>query len=134
MRLSLQVLAAAVGFLMLIVCANLASLSLSRTLTRARDYAVRASFGASRADLVRETLVEHLLIGAAGTLAGLAVAAGVLNVTLDFLPRGFRLSGMNAIDLDLRAIGFTALAGIVASVFFGLPPAWLASRGQVSDS
>ena len=54
------------AFLLLIVCANLASLSLSRTLTRARDYAVRTSLGASRGDLVRETLVEHLLIGAAG--------------------------------------------------------------------
>ncbi|HEX7777975.1 MAG TPA: ABC transporter permease, partial [Vicinamibacterales bacterium] len=126
LRLSLFVLGGAVAFLLLIVCANLASLSLSRTLARTRDYAVRTSLGASRADLVRETLVEHLVIGAAGAIVGLGVAALVLNVTLQMIPEAFRASSMNAIDLDARAVAFTALVGLVASVLFGLPPAWLA--------
>ena len=77
-RLSLWVLGGAVAFLLLIVCANLANLSLSRTLSRSRDYAVRASLGASRGDLIRESLVEHGLVGVIGVLAGLAVAAGML--------------------------------------------------------
>jgi predicted permease len=133
LRLSLYVLGGAVAFLMLIVCANLASLSLSRTLARARDYAVRTSLGASRGDLVRETLVEHLLMGVTGAVAGLGVAALVLNVALRMIPEAFRASSMNAIDLDARAVAFTALTGLIASVLFGLPPAWLASRAGVVD-
>jgi predicted permease len=133
LELSLYVLAGAVTFLLLIVCANLASLSLSRTLTRARDYAVRTSLGASRGDLVRETLIEHLMIGAVGAAAGLVVASMMLTLTIQLLPEAFRLSGMNPIDLDARAVGFTALVGLAASVLFGLPPAWLASRGAVVE-
>jgi predicted permease len=134
LRLSLYVLGGAVGFLLLIVCANLASLSLSRTLARARDFAVRTSLGASRGDLVRETLVEHLLIGAVGAGAGLAVAWIVLDVTLHLLPEAFRQASMNAIDLDTRAIVFTAAVGLIASALFGLPPAWVASRAGVADA
>jgi putative ABC transport system permease protein len=134
LRLSLYVLGGAVAFLLLIVCANLASLSLSRGLARARDYAVRTSLGASRGDLVRETLVEHLLMGAIGVCLGLGVAALVVQVTLQTLPEQFRLSGMNAIDLDGRAIVFTALVGLVTSILFGLPPAWLAVRSAVVDA
>ena len=134
LRLSLYVLAGAVGFLLLIVCANLASLSLSRTLARARDYAVRSSLGASRGDLIRETLIEHLLIGAAGALAGLAVAWVALDLTLRLVPEAFRQSSMNAIDLDARAMLFTAVVGLFASALVGLPPAWLASRAGVVDA
>jgi putative ABC transport system permease protein len=133
MRISLLVLGGAVLFLLLIVCANLANLSLARTMARARDFAVRSSLGATRRDLIRETLVEHGLIGAAGVAAGLVVAAGVLLMAIDTLPAGFRLSTMNAIDLDARALAFTALAGLVTVLLFGLPPAWLASRSAVTD-
>ena len=132
LKVSLYVLAGAVSFLLLIVCANLASLSLSRALERARDFAVRASLGASRADLIRSALVEHLLLGAAGAIAGLAVAAATLETTVALLPESARISGMNAIDLDARAVAFTALVGVVAAVLFGLPPAWLASRVRVA--
>jgi len=133
MRLSLFVLGGAVGFLLLIVCANLANLSLARALVRARDFAVRASLGASRADLMRETLVEHAVIGFLGALGGLAVAAGVLKLTLDMLPQSFRLATMNAIDLDWRTLAFTTVVGLVTVLLFGLPPAWLASRSAVSE-
>ena len=132
-RLSLWVLGGAVAFLLLIVCANLANLSLSRTLSRSRDYAVRASLGASRRDLIRESLVEHGLVGVIGVLAGLAVAAAMLQITLGTLPQSFRLSTMNAIDLDGRTVAFTALIGFVTVILFGLPPAWLASRSAVAE-
>jgi putative ABC transport system permease protein len=131
LRTSLFVLAGAAVFLLLIVCANLASLSLSRALERARDNAVRASCGASRADLVRALLVEHLLLGAAGVAAGLVVAAATLDLTVALLPDSARLSGMNAIDLDARALAFTGVIGMGATVLFGLPPAWLASRPRL---
>jgi predicted lysophospholipase L1 biosynthesis ABC-type transport system permease subunit len=133
MRLSLQVLAGAVGFLLLIVCANLANLSLSRTLTRARDFAVRSSLGASRGDLLREVFLEQVLIGVIGIAGGLVVAALVLEATLRLLPQGFRLTTMNAIDLDWRTLTFTAVIGFVTVLLFGVPPAWAASRGAVSE-
>jgi predicted permease len=133
LRLSLQVLGGAVGFLLLIVCANLANLSLSRTLTRARDFAVRSSLGASRGDLLREIFLEQALIGVIGVAGGLVVAALVLEATLGLLPRGFRLTTMNAIDLDWRTLTFTGLVGFVTVLLFGVPPAWAASKGAVSD-
>ena len=130
---SLYVLGGAVAFLLLIVCANLANLFLSRALTRTRDFAVRASLGASRRDLIRETLVEHLIIGISGAALGLFVAQVMLNVTLDLLPRVMLLGSMNEIDLDTRALLFAGAAGIVTAALFGLPPAWLASRAGVGE-
>ena len=129
---SLVVLGGAVVFLLIIVCANLASLSLSRTLARARDCAVRAALGASRADLIRETMVENLAIGAIGAIAGVGVAAAALGVTVRWLPTAFTHSSMNAIDLDARMLIFTAACGIVTALLFGLAPALLASRAGVA--
>jgi predicted permease len=130
---SLYVLGGAVAFLLLIVCANLANLSLSRALTRTRDFAVRASLGASRRDLVRETLIEHLIIGVAGAALGLLVAELALHLTLDRLPSTMLIGSMNEIDLDGRALLFTASAGVFATLLFGLPPAWLASRAGIGE-
>ena len=128
LKLSFSILGGAVGFLLLIVCANLANLSLARALTRARDVAVRSSLGATRMTLMRETLVEHALVGLAGVVAGVGIAYGVLELTREFLPYGFRLSNMNAIDIDLRTLAFAATAGFVTVALFGLPPAWMAAR------
>jgi predicted permease len=83
--------------------------------------------------LIRESLVEHGAVGVAGVLGGLAIAAGMLQITLSTLPQRFLLSTMNAIDLDGRTLAFTALVGFVTVILFGLPPAWLASRGAVSE-
>jgi len=130
---SLYVLAGAVAFLLLIVCANLANLSLSRALTRTRDFALRASLGASRGDLLRETFVEHLLIGSAGAVLGLVIAHAALALTVDHLPSTFVMLSKNVIDIDGRALAFTALAGVFATILFGMPPAWIASRTGPSD-
>ncbi|MEZ5316734.1 MAG: ABC transporter permease [Vicinamibacterales bacterium] len=132
MERSLYVLGGAVAFLLLIICANLANLSLSRTLTRARDFAIRASLGASRRTLVRETLVEHVIIGVTGAALGVAVAWLALDLTLAMMPSGALVRSMNPIDLDGRALAFTAGLGILAALLFGLPPAWLASRSGVA--
>lgn len=129
---SLYVLAGAVGFLLLIVCANLANLSLSRALGRTHDFAVRSSLGASRGDLMRETLVEHLIIGVAGAGLGLLVAQLTLGIVLDQMPSAMLMMSMNEVDLDTRALLFTAGAGVLTAILFGLPPAWLASRSGVA--
>jgi predicted permease len=132
-RQSLIVLAGAVGFLLLIVCANVANLSLSRALARARDCAVRASLGASRGDLIRETLVENALVGAAGVALGLGAAVLTVKAATASLPAAMFLTSLNEVDLDLRALAFTALVGLMTVLLFGLPPALIASRPAVAD-
>jgi putative ABC transport system permease protein len=93
---------------------------------------MRAALGASRADLVRESLLESLMIGAAGAAAGLLVARVVLEATLAALPAGTLISTMNAVDLDARALAFTVATGLVTALLFGLAPALLASRTGVA--
>jgi putative ABC transport system permease protein len=130
---SLAALGGAVAFLLLMVAANLANLSLGRSLARARDFAVRSALGASRADIVRETLIENLLVGTAGVVAGLGVAAALLRATVSALPDAFVAATANVIDLDARALWFSAAAGLFATVLFGLPPAIMAGRRNVVD-
>jgi len=132
-RQSLIVLGGAVGFLLLIVCANVANLSLSRALARTRDFAVRASLGASRWDLVRETLVENAVLGIVGVSLGVATAALTLKAAASSLPASMFLSSLNQVDLDPRALGFTAIVGLATVLLFGLPPALIASRPAVAD-
>ena len=132
-RQSILVLSGAVGFLLLIVCANVANQSLSQALARARDLAVRASLGASRQDLMRETLVESVMVGALGTGLGWALAALLLTGAMAILPSSMFFTSLNDVGLDGRAFAFTALAGLTTVLLFGLPPAMVASRPSVID-
>jgi predicted permease len=132
-RQSLLVLAGAVGFLLLIVCANTANLSLSRALTRSRDLAVRASLGASRRDLIRESFVENLLIGVSGTTLGVLIAWVTLTIGVSYLPQQITFSSVNVIDLDTRVLLFAAAAGLLTPILFGLPTAVMASRPNVAS-
>lgn len=125
---ALQVLGGAVLFLLLIVCANIANLSLARALSRGRDYAVRSALGASRRDLIRETVVEHLVVGLGGAALGVLVAWIVVAVADASLPASMTSSSLNAIDLDGRALAIALAAGVFTALLFGLPPAWLGSR------
>ena len=130
---SLLVLAGSVGFLLLIVCANVANLSLSRLLGRTRDFAVRSALGASRRDLIRATLVEHAVLGVAGAVLGLATAYAILSMAVAALPPSMLMQSLNAIDLDGRALAFTMLVGVLTAMLFGLPPALIASRPAVAS-
>lgn len=130
-RQSLIVLGGAVGFLLLIVCANIANLSLARTLSRSRDFAIRSALGARRRDLIRETIVENLVVGGLGSVAGLAVAAVALAMTAMFIPAEMVFQSMNVIDIDGRVLAFAVVAGLLTSLLFGLPPAIIGSRASV---
>lgn len=132
-RRSLYVLLGAVGFLLLIVCANLANLSLSRALSRARDVAIRSSLGASRWRLVRESLAESAVIATAGALAGIGIAYAMLALTLAWLPSSMTFSSLNAIDLDARALLFTIAVAASTVFVVGLPPALAGSRPAVNE-
>jgi predicted permease len=129
---SLWVLGGAVVFLLLIVCANVANLTLARSLARTRDLAVRAALGASRGALFRVTLLEHALIGAAGAVLGLAVAQLAMASVIGVLPEEMTQASLNAIDLDWRTLAFLAGCSIGTILVFGLPPAIVASRATVA--
>ncbi len=130
----LQVLGAAVAFLLLIVCANLANLSLSKSLSKARDIAVRSALGASRRDLIREAVAEQMMFGVAGASLGLVVAWTVVEIANQVLPPGLTSRSLNPIDLDVRTLAVAALAGFVTPLIFGLPSAILGSRVDVSTT
>ncbi|MPY87682.1 MAG: FtsX-like permease family protein [Luteitalea sp.] len=125
-RTALYVLAGAVGFVLLIACANIANLLLARGTARQRELAVRASLGASRGRLVRQLLVEQLMLGLAGGACGLLLAWGLLRVLIatapDVLPRATQ------IGLDGTMLGFALFVSLVSPIVFGLIPSLQISR------
>jgi putative ABC transport system permease protein len=131
-RQSLWILAGAVGFLFLVVCTNVANLALARSILQARDLAVRAALGASRGDLIRETLVESGLMAAAGCAAGVGLATLLIQVARAALPDSMIASALNPLNLDPRAITFAIGLGSLAALLFGLPAAVVASGSSVA--
>jgi putative ABC transport system permease protein len=120
---TLVALLAAVGFLLVIVCANLANLLLSRALGRGREFAVRAAVGAGRARLLRQVLVESLLLATLGGAAGLIVATLGVELVEPLLPRRLLTYVGTTPGLDWTVLAFATLVSIASGVLFGLAPA-----------
>lgn len=131
---SLLVMSGAVAFLFLIVCANVANLTLSRSLARNRVLATCAALGATPGDLMRATFLEQLLLAGAGMLGGVAVAAGAVRLIVAALPDAMLADTLNAIDIDTRALAFMLGAAALASLLFGLPPAFIAARTSLAGA
>ena len=121
-RRFLLILLGAVGFVLLIACVNVASLTLARASARGREFAVRAALGASSGRVIRQLLTESLLLGIAAGAIGLLPAAFGLKAALHALPAA--LPRANEIGLDFRVLAFTTLISIATGISFGLAPAW----------
>src|SRR5215813_2002199 len=130
-RPAILALTGAVIFLLLIACANVANLLLVRASSRQRELAVRSALGGSWWRLVRQMLVEALLLAGAGTLLGLGLAWYGIRQLLAIAPAN--LPRLDSISIDPVVLAYTALAGLAAAVIFGIPPALQASRPDVMN-
>ncbi|HUE87173.1 MAG TPA: ADOP family duplicated permease [Vicinamibacterales bacterium] len=131
-RPALLVLLVGVGLLLLITCANVANLFLSRGASGERDRAVRVALGAARARLIRETLAEALVICGAGGAIGVALAAGLLAGLPAIAPATF--PRLDAITLDAFAVMFAVAASLIAAAITGLIPAFRSARADLLPS
>ncbi|HEV8254181.1 MAG TPA: ABC transporter permease [Vicinamibacteria bacterium] len=127
----LRVLAAVVAVVLLIACANVASLLLTRGAARRREMAIRVSLGAGRWRLARQMLIESLLLAFLGGAAAVVIAAWGSGLLWAFAPATDLPVSLRT-ALDLRALGFTMLVAALSAVLFGLAPAWQASREDPS--
>lgn len=128
----LLVLLAAVGFVLLIACVNVASLLMARSAGRAREFAVRAALGASRGRVIRQLLTESLLLGVAGGALGLIPTIWGTQAALKSLPAG--VPRAVEIGVDWRVLAFTTVISLGVGVLFGLAPAWKISRMDTSHA
>jgi putative ABC transport system permease protein len=127
----LIVLLAAVGFLLLIACANVANLLLARAMGRSREFAVRAAMGASHTRVIRQLLTESILLAGLGGALGILLAFWGTKAVLGTLPGA--LPRANEVSLDSRVLLFTVALSVFAGIVFGLAPALKTSRVNLQE-
>jgi predicted permease len=127
----LIVLLAAVGFLLLISCANVANLLLARAMGRSREFAIRAALGANHMRVIRQLLTESILLAAAGGALGLLLAWWGTKVMLASLPGA--LPRASEVSLDSHVLLFTLAISLFAGIIFGLAPALKTSRVDLHE-
>jgi putative ABC transport system permease protein len=131
-KTALLILVGAVGFVLLIACANIANLLLARAASRTREVAVRAAVGATRTDLIRQLLAESVLLSVVGAVVGLAIAYGAVRALVATVP--VDLLRVEAIQIDGTVLLFTLAVAVVTGLLFGIAPAIHASRTDLHDA
>jgi putative ABC transport system permease protein len=136
-RRSMSLLAAAVGFVLLLACANVANLLLARGVGRRREFAIRTAMGAGRVRLAAQVIAETLALSAIGGVAGVALAVGLTRLVVTMGPA--TIPGVREAALDGRALGFAVVVSVAAALLAAVVPAvrligarmkdWLTERG-----
>jgi putative ABC transport system permease protein len=123
-------------FVLLIGCANIANLLLARAAERERELAVRLAIGASRARVIRQLLVESVLLGLAAIPGALLAAHAGLKLLVSYMPARIArfVPGWHDIDVDGRLLAVTLLLALGTAIVFGLLPAWHSSRPRIADT
>jgi len=154
-RRSILLLLAAVGSVLLIVCLNLANLTLFKALARQREVAIRLALGASRFRIVRQQMTESVLLGLCGAVAGLGAASLILRIGSSLMPDlrmvlsgpaagpgratagqtvGLTRVALDYVGFDTSTLLFTMLAAVITTMLFGLAPAWAGSRRDLTTA
>jgi len=133
-RPALLVFLSAVGFVLLIACANVANLFLGRTASRHKELVVRAAMGAGRMRLARQLLTESALLGLAGGVAGLLFAYWGMRALVALGRSAFTTQALDSTSMDARVLGFTLAVSLAVGMLAGLAPALGASRLDLNDT
>jgi putative ABC transport system permease protein len=126
----------AVAFVLLIACADVANVQFARVSGRQKELAVRAAMGATRARIIRQLLIESLLLSLFGAAAGIFLAQWSLNVILSHMPPDIAryVAGWSTIRLDRGAFLFTFLVAMVSGILSGIAPSLMSSRTNISEA
>lgn len=125
-------LVGAVGFILLIACANLANLLFARTENRKRELAIRSGLGAGKLRLLRQLLTESVLLAVIGGLCGLLVTYWSIEALTIIIPEN--MPRLKPVRIDFGLFGITLMFSVAVGIAFGLAPAWIASRGKIINS